>query len=65
MTELRKRGSTSKPVKPFQVKKTTKADSKSPNGNSVNAILGGVFKVLLFIIVVPPMLNYAGLQKER
>eukprot|EP00090_Calanus_glacialis_P046266 TRINITY_DN8992_c0_g1_i3.p1 TRINITY_DN8992_c0_g1~~TRINITY_DN8992_c0_g1_i3.p1 ORF type:complete len:399 (+),score=95.04 TRINITY_DN8992_c0_g1_i3:50-1246(+) len=65
MTELRKRGPSSKPSKPFQMKKTTKGESKTQNENSVNTILGGVFKVLLFIIVVPPMLNYAGLQKER
>ena len=65
MTELRKRGPGSKPVKPFQMKKTTKGESKTQNESSVNTILRGIFKVLLFIIVVPPMLNYAGLQKER
>ena len=65
MTELRKRGPSSKPVKPSQMKKATKGESKTQSGSSVNTICGGVLKVLLFIIVVPPMLNYAGLQKER
>ena len=62
MTELRKRGPNSKIVKASQAKKTVKEPTTQNGGHN---ILGNIFKILLFVIVVPPMLNYAGLQKER
>jgi len=65
MTELRKRGTNSKIAKAFQAKKASKEASIQNGSSNVNNILGNIVKVLLFVIVVPPMLNYAGLQKER
>eukprot|EP00092_Neocalanus_flemingeri_P019240 GFUD01020842.1.p1 GENE.GFUD01020842.1~~GFUD01020842.1.p1 ORF type:complete len:396 (-),score=73.42 GFUD01020842.1:33-1220(-) len=62
MTELRKRGTRSKIVKASQIKNTEKEPITL---NGVNSVLGNIFKVLLFVIVVPPMLNYAGLKKEQ
>jgi len=64
MAELRKRGPNPKTSKPLPAKKVAK-EVNTKKGASVNTIVGNVFKVLLFVIVVPPMLNYAGLQKER
>jgi len=64
MTELRKRGTNAKIIKSYQNKKSSK-ESKSNNGTGFNSFLRNALKILLFVVVAPPMLNYAGLRNEE
>lgn len=60
----------SKVSKPPQIVKT-KEKSKSveqsdvQSSSSDSSTCGNILKVLLFVIVAPPMMNYAGLRQER
>ena len=72
MPELRKRNNVStatfKPPKPKST--AQKSDAKknyiASNGSSEeNGVLGNILKIILFVIAVPPMLNYASLRQER
>ena len=63
MSELKKRKNI-KVLKPPQLKPENEADTKSPLSDSSN-FWTTMAKVLLFVVAVPPMLNYASLRQER
>jgi len=66
MTELRKRGPSAKPVNvKHQTKSVKQVNTRNESSLSFSSIAGYFLKIVFFIIVVPPMLNYAALQKER
>ena len=71
MTELRKRNpnSSSKPPQSKTTKVIKNANNKveadQTNSGENSDICGNILKILMFVIVVPPMLNYAGLKQEK
>ena len=55
-------------AKPPSVSKAQKHESPGSSFSAVSGeggVCGAVVKVLLFVVAVPPMLNYAGLKQER
>jgi len=65
MVELRRRNVASgESVKKPQKINKIRQNRESESYNFTNA-LTNYLKVMLFILVIPPMLNYAGLQKEK
>merc|ERR1719232_1488991 len=71
MTELRNTNSSST-SKPPQSKNTkvirnanNKVEADQTNSGENSDICGNILKILMFVIVVPPMLNYAGLKQEK
>ena len=66
MTELKKRKNT-KVLKPPNIKpeKDTESISENVSTSSSSGLCKNIGKFLLFVIAVPPMLNYASLKQER
>ena len=64
----RRQNSGSKVSKPPQIVKTKEKSveqSDVQSSSSDSSTCGNILKVLLFVIVAPPMMNYAGLRQER
>ena len=55
----------SKPPQIIQTKQESEAQSDVQSSSSDSSTCGNILKVLLFVIVAPPMMNYAGLRQER
>ena len=65
MSDLRKRKST-KVLKPPQVKqKDSDQENNVITSNSSSSFWSNLGKFVLFVVAVPPMLNYASLRQER
>lgn len=55
----------SKPPQLINTKQKSDVKSDVQTSSSDSSTCGNILKVLLFVIVVPPMMNYAGLRQER
>ena len=64
MSDLRKRKNT-KVLKPPQVKHKESDRDNVISSNSISSFWSNLGKFFLFVVAVPPMLNYASLRKER
>ena len=58
-------GPKSKPPKIFSSEKNSDVKNDAQSSNSDSSTCGNILKALLFVIVVPPMMNYGGLRQER
>lgn len=65
MVELRRRNVNGENV----IKKPPKLSKALPNREvetyNFTSALGSYLKVMIFVVIIPPMLNYAGLQREK
>ena len=55
----------SKPPQLINTKQDSDVLSDVQTSSSDSSTCANILKVLLFVIVVPPMMNYAGLRQER